>query len=88
MTVKNIGSSSQMFDASSQIGIDASGNQISADSIASIAANKGGTQTFLQDINPGNQVTGVVVYDIPKNQTLTKLELHDSMFSNGVTVNL
>jgi len=87
MNVKNIGNQSQMFDASSQIAYDAAGNQISADSMASIDANQG-TQTFLQDINPGNQVTGVIVYDIPKNQNLTKLELHDSPFSNGVSVTL
>lgn len=44
--------------------------------------------TLLNDINPGNQVTGVVVFDIPKNVKLTRLELHDSPFSGGVPVSL
>jgi len=33
-------------------------------------------------------VDGVVVFDIPKSATPTKIELHDSPFSGGVTVEL
>jgi hypothetical protein len=82
MTVKNIGMEPQTFNASDQIAYDSAGNQMEADSMASSES------AFLQDINPGNQVTGVVAFDIPTDQTLTFLELHDSTFSNGITVTL
>ncbi|SCG16642.1 protein of unknown function [Micromonospora echinofusca] len=87
INVKNVGKESQMFDGSSQKAYAADGTEYSADTGAAIYANKN-AETFLNDINPGNQVTGVVVFDIPKNVKLTKLELHDSPFSGGVTVAL
>ncbi|MEH0932754.1 DUF4352 domain-containing protein [Micromonospora sp. CPCC 205558] len=87
LNVKNIGKEAQMFDGSSQKAYAADGTEYSADSGAAIYANKN-AETFLNDINPGNQVNGVVVFDIPKNVKLTKLELHDSMFSGGVDVAL
>lgn len=87
INVKNIGKESQMFDGSSQKAYAADGTEYSSDTGAAIYANKN-AETFLNEINPGNQVTGVVVFDIPKNVKLTKLELHDSPFSGGVTVAL
>ncbi|MEV4621201.1 DUF4352 domain-containing protein [Asanoa sp. NPDC049573] len=87
VNVKNIGKEAQMFDGSSQKAYAANGTEYSADSEAALYANKN-ADTFLNDINPGNQVTGVVVFDIPKNVKLSKLELHDSPFSGGVTVAL
>ncbi|MER5336777.1 DUF4352 domain-containing protein [Micromonospora sp. NPDC002717] len=87
INVKNIGKEAQMFDGSSQKAYAADGTEYSSDTGAAIYANKN-AETFLNDINPGNQVTGVVVFDIPKNVKLTKLELHDSPFSGGVTVAL
>ena len=85
--VKNIGKEAQLLDGSSQKAYAADGTEFSADSGAAIYANKN-AETFLNDINPGNQVTGVVVFDIPKKVKLAKLELHDSPFSGGVTVSV
>ncbi|MFG1716111.1 DUF4352 domain-containing protein [Micromonospora sp. NPDC049203] len=87
LNVKNIGKESQMFDGSSQKAYAANGTEYSADGSAGLYANKN-AETFLNDINPGNQVTGVVVFDIPKGVKLARLELHDSPFSGGVTVSL
>ncbi|MCX4390535.1 DUF4352 domain-containing protein [Micromonospora peucetia] len=87
LNVKNIGKEAQMFDGSSQKAYAADGTEYSSDTGAAIYANKN-AETFLNDINPGNQVTGVVVFDIPKNVKLAKLELHDSPFSGGITVAL
>lgn len=87
LRVKNIGDESQMFDASSQKGFNQAGQEFSADGAASLYANPNG-ETFLTDINPGNTVSGVVVFDIPKGATLVRAELHDSAFSGGVTVAL
>lgn len=87
MTVKNIGSESQTFSDSGQLLFDANGNKYSADSGASFYANPSGS-TFLNTINPGNVVTGSIVFDVPKGVTPTQAELHDSSFSGGVKVNL
>lgn len=86
VTVKNIGTQAQTFDASSQKAAG-NGNTYSADSEAGIYANTG-DQTFLNEINPGNQAQGTLVFDIPKTARLASIELHDSPFSGGVTVDL
>ena len=84
--VKNIGDEPQTFSDSSQkaFGADV---EYSTDTTAGLYANED-TSTFLNEINPGNKVTGVLVFDIPAKAKLTKLELHDSPFSGGVTVTL
>jgi hypothetical protein len=86
MNIKNIGNEAQIFDASSQKAKNAAGQVYSADGTASLYANQD-SQAFLNQINPGNQVSGgIVVFDVPKDQKVTKLELHDSPFSGGVEV--
>ncbi|MCO8274541.1 DUF4352 domain-containing protein [Actinoplanes sp. TRM 88003] len=87
MTIKNIGDEAQTFDGTSQKAYDAKGTQYSDDLEAELAVN-GDASTFLQQINPGNQVTGKLVYDVPKGTKLTSIELHDSMFSSGVKIPL
>jgi hypothetical protein len=86
LTVKNIGNEAQLLDASSQKALDAAGNEYSADSSA--AMYLGDTNTFLNQLNPGSTVNGQIAYDVPVGTQLTKLELHDSPFSGGVTVNI
>lgn len=85
--VKNIGKEAQAFSDSSQKAFGADKTQYTTDSAAGIYANPDAATLFNQ-INPGNQVTGVLVYDIPAGATIAKLELHDSPFSGGVTVQL
>jgi hypothetical protein len=87
LTAKNIGNESQTLDATSQYLYDAQNHKYSADTEASIDANPSGG-TFYNSINPGNSVTGVVVFDIPKGVTPVTGELHDSAFSGGVKVSL
>jgi hypothetical protein len=43
---------------------------------------------FLADINPGNTVEGVLVFDIASDAVPAWIELHDSPSSGGVTVAL
>lgn len=85
MKVRNIGNEAQLFDDSDQYAFGADGKKFSADTMAGIDANEG-DNAFLDQINPGNSVTGIVVFDIPKTAKIAKLELHDSPFSDGVTV--
>jgi hypothetical protein len=89
VTVKNIKNEPQTLLDSEQKAYVGSA-QYSVDTEAGFAANEGGsgdsTNVWLQEINPGNSVTGVLVWDIPAGRKLSKLELHDSVFSNGVEV--
>jgi hypothetical protein len=87
LTVKNIGDEAQTFDGSSQKAMDAKGTEFSNDGAAEMYANQDNS-TFLNEINPGNQTKGKVIFDVPRSTTLTSLELHDSPFSGGVTVAL
>ncbi|MEU6408267.1 DUF4352 domain-containing protein [Microbispora sp. NPDC046933] len=87
LTVKNIGEEAQMFSDSAQKLIDAKGRTFDADSGAAALGLKD-SNAFLNNINPGNAVNGILLFDVPKDVTLTAVELHDSMFSDGVTVSL
>lgn len=84
--VRNIGDEAQTFTDSAQAAFDAKGREYAADTEAAIYLED--NDVFLEEINPGNKVTGVVVFDVPKATKLTRLELHDSIFSGGVEVAL
>lgn len=86
LTVANIGDEAQMLDGSNQTLVDTEGREHSANSSAAIYLED--SDTFLNDINPGNSVEGTVVFDIPADAVPATVELHDSMFSGGVTVSL
>ncbi|BAL91248.1 hypothetical protein AMIS_60280 [Actinoplanes missouriensis 431] len=85
--VKNIGKEAQTFTDSAQKAFDAKEVEYSVDSSAAIYAN-GESQLLLSEINPGNSAKGKLVFDVPAGTKLTSLELHDSVFSGGVTVTL
>ncbi|MET3803031.1 hypothetical protein ABIB25_000015 [Nakamurella sp. UYEF19] len=85
LTVKNIGTVAQTFDQSSQTMIDQQGRKLSSDLMAGVSIDP---NNFLAGINPGVGVTGVVLFDIAKDAVSTQMELHDSAFSGGVTVQL
>lgn len=87
VSVKNIGDQAQSLLSSNQYLLNASGQKYSADDVATMYNTPNGTSWY-NDINPGNSVNGAIVFDIPKDQTATTAELHDSAFSSGVKVNL
>lgn len=86
MTVENTGNEAQLMDGSSQY-LYIGDKKYSADSDA-IFADKRAEAFFIEEINPGLTVDGIVVWDIPSGSNPDRLELHDSPFSGGVTVNL
>lgn len=86
LTVRDVGAS-QYFLGRAQKAYDAAGVAYGDDEIAGLYANHD-TKTFLQKIDPGRQVTGELVFDVPKHARLTTLELHDSLLSRGVKVAL
>jgi hypothetical protein len=86
VTVENIGDRSQLFDGEAQKLFDKSDREFSADTLAAVYLEE--SKSLYNEINPGNKVEGIVVFDIPKDVEPTKIELHDSVFSDGVTVDL
>lgn len=89
LTVKNIGNEAQSLDSSSQYLFNAAGQKYAADGTATLYAEpSGASSTWYSDVNPGNSVTGNIIFDIPKDQTPAMAGLHDSAFSGGVKVNV
>lgn len=86
VTVKNTGDKAQSMFADNQKAYDAAGIGYEANSTASLSVE--GNDAFFSEINPGNAIKGVLVFDAPKGTKLTKIRLHDSMFSNGVEASL
>lgn len=86
VTVKNIGREARTLSDSNQKAYDAAGRQFSTDEAGVYVPNN--DAMFINNINPGNSATGVIVFDIPKDGKLTKIELHDSAFSGGIEVAL
>ena len=84
--VKNIGREAQALSASDQYVYDGQGNRYSSsDSLWVLVSSD---SPVYEDINPGNTRTARMVFDIPKSVKPAKIELHDSPFSGGVTVEL
>lgn len=87
LKVTNIGDAPQTFYDSNVRGFDSQGRELSPDSTAGLYANPSG-EGWINEINPGNSVTALVVFDLPAGETLTKIRVQDSAFSGGATINL
>ncbi|MFD0823081.1 DUF4352 domain-containing protein [Micromonospora zhanjiangensis] len=85
LDVRNIGRHPVTFADTLQRAYGPTGQQYVADPSAGILVNAD-KQDFLSEINPGNQVTGAVVYDIPRDARIVRLRLHESPGSPGVGV--
>jgi hypothetical protein len=87
VTVTNIGDEAQTFSDSSQKLIDAQGRQFDAATGVAVMYVPD-SEAFLNNINPGNSVNGVLVFDVPRGLAPAAVDLHDSPFSGGVSVAL
>ncbi|MGV9326771.1 DUF4352 domain-containing protein [Streptosporangium sandarakinum] len=87
VTVKNIGDEAQMFLDSAQKLIDSADREYDADSGAAVLGLKN-SNAFLNNINPGNSVSGILLFDVPDDFRIKAIELHDSPFSGGIQVAL
>lgn len=86
VSVTNIGDKPQMMSDSNQKVKDDQGRTFEPSSMAGMYLD--GNDLWLKDINPGNTLKGTLVFDMPEGATPVEIELHDSMFSDGVTVTL
>lgn len=87
LSVRNIGTEARHFADGAQKAKGPEGNTYAADTGAGVIVNGSGDAVW-HVINPGNAITAKIVYDVPPGATLASLELHDSVFSGGVTVEL
>jgi Domain of unknown function (DUF4352) len=85
VTVTNNGDEPGMFHDSQVTGVDDKGRKLNADGEATIYLGEE-SGAFLNEINPGNTVKGLVVFDVPKASDLVSVELHESSISRGVVV--
>ncbi|NUS72421.1 MAG: DUF4352 domain-containing protein [Corynebacteriales bacterium] len=85
LRVRNATDVAVAFEPDKQRARNSSGQVYDVDVTASKQANIG-NESFFTKINPGNTVSGVIVFDIPVGQVITELELHDAEFSPGVFV--
>jgi hypothetical protein len=86
VTVANIGTEPQLLMDSAQTVLDAKGRKFSPDSTAGLYIKD--NDVLFTEINPGNTVKGILVFDMPKDAKPASIELHDSAFSGGVSVKL
>jgi hypothetical protein len=87
LTVENTGADTQSFSDGFQKLIGEDGTVYSADLTAGVIANENISGLWTR-IAKGGKVTGTVVYDVPKEAKIAKVELHDSALSTGTHVTL
>jgi hypothetical protein len=87
VTVQNTGTEAQSFSDGFQKLLGSDGTVYSADIVAGVIANENIAGLWTR-IVPGNKVSGTIVYDVPMQTQIAKVELHDSGFSKGAVVTL
>jgi hypothetical protein len=81
--VRNLDDQSQEFAPNNQLLVDSDGHTYAADAEAAVAMNR---TSMVVKVNPGANITVKVPFDVPAGTIPTAIELHDSVFSNGVRV--
>lgn len=85
--VTNSGTEARTLSSSDQYLFDDQGRKFEAST--AIFALEDADKTFLEEINPGNVVTGApLLFDVPAGVVLDRIELHDVFYSPGVSVSL
>jgi hypothetical protein len=87
MTVTNVGRQGRAFSEAFQKALGDDGASYGPDTAAGLIVNGGGV-TIWTNVNPGNHISGTIVFDIPRNRRLARLELHDQPFSTGAVITL
>ncbi|TDP42175.1 DUF4352 domain-containing protein [Nocardia ignorata] len=82
--VTNVGDVAQQYFGANQKLIDAQGREFANDTSAEINVN----DELVAEINPGNKISMVLVFDVPTGTDPAAVEFHDSAFSNGARVAL
>jgi hypothetical protein len=86
VSVTNNGDDASYFFGSNTKLFSADGKEYSNDDAAAIYADS--ANTWMDEINPGNTLEGVLVFDVPEGIELDHLELHENTFSSGAEVSV
>jgi hypothetical protein len=87
LTVQNTGTESRHFSDGFQKLVGDDGTVYDADLTAGVIANEN-IKGLWNTIAKGDTVSGTIVYDVPTQSHISKVELHDSAFSTGAVVTL
>lgn len=87
LTIKNVGNASATFISNYVKVVDASGKTYDADPTATLYANPN-QSAWVAAINPGNSITGPVLFDVPAGTKAVSIQVSDNMFGKGETINL
>jgi Domain of unknown function (DUF4352) len=87
LTIKNVGTAPAIFADAIQKAYGADGVWFGSDSEAAFYANPD-PDIFFNDINPGNTVRALVVYDIPPAGHILRLEVHENPTTRGAVIKL
>lgn len=83
-SIKNTGKEAQTVFSSYMKLIDDKGREFKTDDMAQM--NTGQTDLWPKEINPGNQIDGQLIFDVPTDAKIVTAEMHDSAFSGGVKI--
>lgn len=86
VTVRNVGNDSETLLDSEQKIKDADNKTYETDSMAELSMKN--NDVWLQQINPGNAVDGVLVYDMPVGVKATAIDFSGGLFKDSATVHL
>lgn len=86
VTVRNVGGGSETLVDDDQKIKDADNKTYSPDSMAEISMKN--NDVFFEQINPGNAVDGVLVYDMPVGVRATAIDFSGGLFKDSATVHL
>jgi hypothetical protein len=84
--VRNTGDEPATFAGSNVTLLNEQGQQFAADIEAAIYLPN--AESLYEPINPGNELTSRVVFDVPVETVVTSVELRGGVFSDPITVNL
>jgi hypothetical protein len=82
LTIKAAKKKAVSYFSSSQKGLTKSGAEVESKSLMDDQYQS------MVDLNPGISLSTKIAFDVAKNDPLTKILFHDSMFSGGVLVDL
>jgi hypothetical protein len=84
LRVQNTGQEGRTFAGGQQHLFDEDGKRHDPDLDATV--RRGDGRLLSTHLNPGQRLTGTLVYDVPERAVLDRIELHDGPFSGGVSV--
>ena len=87
LRVRNFGSDVRRVHVGSQKLYDGTGRQFRADDGAWVYLPES-VPFFREEVNPGNQVSATLVFDIAAGAEAARLEVHDSPLSGGASITL